>query len=94
MTATGTEARVCKDIAARQRVGIEKYGTTVEGNPLPPRAWIEHAYQEALDLAVYLRRWMDQFDDLEGEVDAAIELDALQAVALMRIPRGGRPDGQ
>jgi len=54
--ATGTEARVCADIAERQALGRAKYGTTVEENPLPLADWIRHAYEEALDLAIYLKR--------------------------------------
>ena len=56
--ATGIEAAVCADIAARQRLGIAKYGTTVADNPLTHEQWLEHAYQEALDMAVYLKRAM------------------------------------
>lgn len=56
MPVSGIEALVCDDIAQRQQLGITKYGTTVEDNPLTERQWIEHAYQEALDLAVYLRK--------------------------------------
>lgn len=61
--ASGVEARVCEDIAARQAVGIAKYGTTVEANPLPLREWLEHAYQESLDLPIYLKRAMEQIDE-------------------------------
>jgi hypothetical protein len=50
--ATGVEARVCADIAARQRVGIAKYGVTVEQSP---DDMLRHAYEEALDLSVYLK---------------------------------------
>ena len=57
---TGIEARVCEDIAARQQLGINKYGTTVEGNPLPLREWLQHAYEEALDMAIYLRRAIEE----------------------------------
>ena len=60
--ATGIEAAVCEDIAARQRLGIAKYGTTVADNPLPVRAWLQHAYEETLDQAVYLRRAMAELD--------------------------------
>ena len=67
--ATGTELRVCQDIAARQAKGIAKYGTTVEANGLPLREWLKHAYEEALDSAVYLRRAMEEMDAQEkGEV--------------------------
>ena len=63
MTApTGTEARVCQDIAARQALGVRKYGSTVEANPLGLRDWLQHAYEETLDQAVYLRRAIEQID--------------------------------
>lgn len=58
LVATGIEALVCADIAARQRRGIEKYGVTVQGNALPMKEWLQHAYEETLDLAVYLKRAM------------------------------------
>lgn len=60
--ATGIEAQVCADIAARQRRGIEKYGVTVQDNPLPLRAWLQHAYEETLDRAVYLKRAMAELE--------------------------------
>ena len=58
----GTEKRVCEDIARRQAFGMGKYGISVEGNPLVVRQWLQHAYEEALDLAVYLRRTMEEMD--------------------------------
>ncbi len=59
---SGTEARVCVDIAMRQQLGLAKYGTTVEGNPLPLRDWLRHAYEETLDCAIYLKRAMQELD--------------------------------
>ena len=56
---TGTEAAVCADIARRQQLGLAKYGTTVAANPLPLRDWLQHAYEECLDQAIYLRRALD-----------------------------------
>lgn len=56
---TGTESRVCADIAARQRIGIEKYGLTVEDNLTDLRETLQHAYEEALDQAVYLKRALE-----------------------------------
>ena len=58
-----TETEVCKDIKNRQQLGINKYGSTVANNPLSQRQWIEHAYQECLDQAVYLKRLMQQIDN-------------------------------
>lgn len=60
---TGTEARVCEDIAKRQQLGIAKYKTTVAKNQLELREWLEHAYQECLDQAVYLKRAMEKIDE-------------------------------
>jgi len=51
-----SEAEVCKDIASRQAKGIAKYGMTVSNNPLELKAWLQHAYEECLDQAVYLKR--------------------------------------
>ena len=62
MNPTGTEARVCADIAQRQARGVAKYGTTVETNPLPLREWLQHAYEEALDQAIYLKRAIEEMD--------------------------------
>lgn len=62
MIAQGTEARVIFDIMQRQQRGIEKYGTTVEQNPLPLRDWLQHQYEELLDAAVYCRRAIDEID--------------------------------
>lgn len=63
MPATGTEARVCVDIVRRQQMGIAKYGTTVSENPLELRQWVQNAYEEALDQAIYLRRIMEKLDE-------------------------------
>jgi hypothetical protein len=59
---SGTEARVCADIAQRQSFGLNKYGTSVEANPLTALQWARHAYEEALDQAVYLRRLMEELE--------------------------------
>lgn len=59
---TGTEARVCALVAQRQAFGINKYGTTVADNPLTHRQWLQHGLEEALDLAVYLQRAIEELD--------------------------------
>lgn len=60
--ATGTEELVCNDIAARQKLGMAKYGTTVCANPLELKQWLQHAYEEALDQAIYLKRAIQELD--------------------------------
>ena len=63
----GIEALVCTEIAARQAKGIQKYGTTVADNPLSLRGWLQHALEECLDQAVYLRRAIAEIDAKEGK---------------------------
>jgi len=60
MKAIGIEAKVCEDIAKRQALGIKKYGCTVGDNNLTTKEWLQHAYEEALDMAVYLKRVIDK----------------------------------
>lgn len=67
----GTEAEVCADIAHRQKLGIAKYGTTVAQNPLPLEAWLQHAYEEALDEAIYLKRAIEEIKRQQAAASAA-----------------------
>ena len=48
------------DLAARSEIGMAKYGCTLER--LTRRDALEHAYQEALDLANYLKRALMALD--------------------------------
>lgn len=56
MNASGIELEVCEDIARRQANGVLAYGMPVADNPLSLKAWMTHAYHEALDQAIYLKR--------------------------------------
>lgn len=47
---------VRQKILARSQVGISKYGTTMERKDLDRIQWLKHAQEEAMDLAVYLER--------------------------------------
>ncbi len=59
---SGIEEIVCEDIAVRQARGVAKYGTTIDSSALPLRQWLYHAYEEALDQAIYLRRAIAEID--------------------------------
>lgn len=63
----GTEAEVCRDIATRQQFGIKKYGVTVAENPLTLKQWLQHAYEESLDHAIYLKRAIAEIDGPTGK---------------------------
>jgi len=72
---SGVEAEVCRDISERQRKGVAKYGTTVAENPLELREWLQHAYEETLDKAIYLKRAIWQLSKENGDgLERAIEL--------------------
>ena len=66
MKPTGIEALVCEEIARRQQLGINKYGTTVADNNLSLREWLQHALEESLDQAIYLRRAIAEIDANAG----------------------------
>tara|TARA_B100000424_G_scaffold268036_1_gene262041 strand:+ start:1129 stop:1317 length:189 start_codon:yes stop_codon:yes gene_type:complete len=57
------EDEVCKKIQSRAEVGKAKYGVTMENAPLTRKAWLIHAMEEALDLAVYLQKLIEMEED-------------------------------
>ena len=61
--ASGVESRVCADIAGRQRVGIEKYGVTLENAGLSLREALQHQYEELLDAACYVKLAIEKLDE-------------------------------
>jgi hypothetical protein len=50
---------VKEDLDRRAAVGLKKYGVGLERTDLKEADWIQHAYEEALDLACYLRRLLE-----------------------------------
>jgi hypothetical protein len=40
-------------------MGRAKYGVTVDNANLSEKEWLHHAYEEALDMAIYLKRIMN-----------------------------------
>jgi|TARA_R110000868_G_scaffold83813_8_gene236722 hypothetical protein len=56
---SNTLESVIADLRKREEKGLKEYGTTVDRKDLILKDWIKEAYEEALDLAVYLRRAMD-----------------------------------
>lgn len=91
--ATGTEGRVCDDIARRQDKAFPKYGVTVEGNPLSLREWLQHTYEETLDKAIYLRRAIEELDEVGRRLVGSCSKPSISAEELeemrLRASRGG-----
>jgi hypothetical protein len=50
---------VITDLISREKIGRAKYGTTVDKANLSEKEWMQHAYEEALDFAIYLKRMMN-----------------------------------
>lgn len=44
------------DLLKRSIIGIAKYGLTLDRTDLNLRDWLQHAYEEHLDAANYLKR--------------------------------------
>lgn len=63
-----TETLVAADIQQRQALGLKKYGVSVANNPLTLRQWLQHAYEETLDQAVYLKRSIQEIDSREDDL--------------------------
>ena len=47
----------------RSIVRLAKYGVTTDNNPLSLRAWLQHALEEALDMANYLQAAISKLDN-------------------------------
>lgn len=47
---------VSQKLQERAAIGLAKYGVTMERGDLTRLEWLRHAQEEALDLAVYLER--------------------------------------
>lgn len=61
---------VRSDLLRRSRLGIAKYGVTLGRTDLTLRDWLQHAYEETLDQANYLKRAIIELDIHKDEVPA------------------------
>ena len=57
------EEQVCFKILKRSEVGKKKYGTTMERGDLSSLDWLKHAQEEAMDLAVYLEKVIQELEN-------------------------------
>jgi hypothetical protein len=72
-------------LLARSQRGITKYGTTTDRTDLTLPQWLQHAYEEALDMAVYLKRAMRELDrpPLYRVTPSALECDYCRGRAVV-----------
>lgn len=56
---------VIMDLKVREERGLATYGTTMDRKDLSKQEWLQHAYEEALDLALYLKKLMGSDYDID-----------------------------
>lgn len=54
------------DLLQRSQVGISKYGVNLARDDLSLRDWLQHAYEETLDQANYLKRAIVEIDNAKN----------------------------
>ena len=58
--------KVIKLFRKRSKIGIEKYGTTLELNELSNREWLQHLQEELMDAALYVEKIKSIIDEQES----------------------------
>ena len=56
---------VAKLMRMRADKGKDTYGTTMDRDDLTTEQWLDHAIEEALDLAIYLTKIRKEFEGLK-----------------------------
>ena len=57
-----TVESVRRDLKSRSETGIKKYGVTLDRKDLNLKDWLQHAYEETLDKALYLKRAIKEIE--------------------------------
>lgn len=57
------EERVINEIRQRRVRGVAKYGIGMERSDFTRLQWLQHAKEEALDLAIYLEKLIKETED-------------------------------
>ena len=47
---------IIDDLLYREEKGRMEYGTTMDRKDLTEQEWLQHAYEESLDLSIYLKK--------------------------------------
>lgn len=60
---------VRSDLKKRSKIGIKKYNTTLDRTDLSLEDWLQHAYEETLDKALYLKRAIREINEKKFQKD-------------------------
>jgi len=63
---------VREDLHNRSQVGIKKYNNTLDREDLEATDWIQHAYEELLDGALYLKRLKGDVKETNEQFDEVV----------------------
>jgi len=61
-----------KDLLDRSEAGIKKYNNTLDRDDLELSDWLQHAYEEMLDGALYLKRAKKDVEELNEQFDEIV----------------------
>ena len=50
---------IIDDLLAHEDKGLKEYGTTMDRTDLTEIDWLQHAYEESLDLSIYLKKLLN-----------------------------------
>jgi hypothetical protein len=60
---------VRQDLLDRSKLGINKYNNTLDRTDIDLKGWLQHAYEECLDQANYLKRSIIEIEKNERAQD-------------------------
>jgi len=60
---------VRQDLLDRSNLGIDKYNNTLDRTDIDLKGWLQHAYEECLDQANYLKRSIIEIEKNERAQD-------------------------
>ena len=58
---------VMNDLNERSKIGIKKYGTTLDRDDLSKADWAQHLYEELLDAALYTKKLINELNEIKNE---------------------------
>tara|TARA_R110000737_G_scaffold27419_2_gene46112 strand:+ start:538 stop:810 length:273 start_codon:yes stop_codon:yes gene_type:complete len=65
--------RIITEIKQRRNMGLKKYGVLLKDAPLSRKDLLQHAKEEALDLAEYLQTLIDMEEPIWPETDERMD---------------------
>ena len=70
--------RLIAEIKQRRNMGLKKYGVLLKDAPLSRKDLLQHAKEEALDLAEYLQTLIDMEEPYWNDMDAIREAETFK----------------